>query len=220
MGRKTNTLITFLLALTCVTGAKKYADRSDQDPSTVWQPYEEDDESWFNSRVYEMEKGGAKSGGDTTDGPVLEEIKTDFVTTVNHLETRKGKRRQRIRRSLSSLYHDNEFHTVRPDAEDEIPVEDISMAVDPLPAPLTQTTPLKGILRPPGPRPKSNKKVHFQRRPVVYYYNPGGPHPVQKCGDFTDGACELEEGRCSTPRRPPLKSTKWLKTGLRHLFYQ
>lgn len=216
--------MTFLLALTCVTGAKKYADRSDQDPSTVWQPYEEEDDGWFNSKVYEMEKGGPVG-----DDPVLEgdfvtrvetnvdDIKTDFVTTM---EAKKGKKRQRARRSLSSLYHDNEFHTVRPGSVDDIPVEDISVAIDPLPPPLTADVPLKGILRGPGLHPRTTKKVRFQKKPMVYYYNPQGPNLVQKCGDFGDGPCQEEEVERCTPRRPPLKSTKWLKTGLRHLFYQ
>lgn len=221
MGRKTNTLITFLLALTCVTGAKKYADRSDRDPSTVWQPYnEEEDEGVFNSTVYGLEKGG-----DPVVPMVEEEMKTDFVTTT--VVGGKGRRRQRVKRSLSSMYHDNEFHTAPPlseaiDDASKVPVEDISLSTTPFPYPPPTPgggAPLKGILRAPGPRAKSTKRVRFQRRPMVYFYNPRSAQPIQKCGgedEACDGLVE-EEQRC---RKRPLKSTKWLRTGLRHLFYQ
>jgi hypothetical protein len=203
MGRKTNALLGFLLALTCVSRGRPYADRSDTDPSTVF-PSHFDDDPVFASNW---------------DG--VEEKKTAGKEKRNAKYSR-HKRTEERRKSmrLSSIYN-SDYHAVTYPTGDESsgpPLEDVSLTppAAPNPTSLQTAAPLKGILRhgpPTGPRPA--KKVRFNRRPVIYFYDPYRNDGLEKCGGDGPGTCQPQYRFTG-----PMKPTRYLKTGLRHLFYQ
>jgi hypothetical protein len=235
MGRKTNTIVAVLVALTCVTrsNGKRYADRSDQDLSTYFQPAKED--NIFVSGAGELAQMGGTGEADGTEfladdqtSAAISPPKSDIGYTGYRRAAYKGnqiiKKKPPLIKPPSAKYDASSRYTTAFEMDtlshfQPEPHFYSENANDFVPAkiPPMDAQPLKGILRKePWPaKTAATKKVHFKKRVSVLFYDPRDgavsrrpTGPIQKCADF---------GECSERR---FKSTRTLRQGLRHLFYQ
>lgn len=240
MGRKTKTIVAFFVALTCATrsNGKRYADRSDQDPSTYF-PL---DENIFASGIEELAKAPADDVSQNVEERVdlLEDGQTfatasPFKSEAGYTGYRRSAykgdqvvkhkppsaRIPTIKYNASSRYTASFRMETLTQSEQERPVysESTNMFV-PAKVPATDAVPLKGILRKePWPAKSAlTKKVQIRKRVSVLFYDPKDGTlskrpigPIQKCGTFDDG------GGSGGGR---FKSTRTLRQSLRHLFYQ
>lgn len=245
MGQKTKTIVAFFVALTCVTrsNGKKYADRSDQDPSTYF-PL---DENIFMSGIEELAKAAAE------EVVQVDEERAEFVedggtfATASPFKSETGytgyrrsayKGDQAVKKKPPSVrvptikYDASARYTssFRMDSQTESDQgtpfysENTNIFV-PAKVPATDAVPLKGILRKePWPAKTANtKKVQIRKRVSVLFYDPKDGTvskrpigPIQKCGIFDD--CGAIGGVNDGGGR--FKSTRTLRQSLRHLFYQ
>lgn len=250
MGRKTKTLLAIILALTCSASTRKYADRSDQDPSTLFQyPSSSEDPTDSDSHPNNPFQSTAAAGGEREDLASISGFRrAPYRNEVGKVRPGKLKRRLsglinfKAKYEESALFKtdDNEDSSTNMNTDDEedditslpfIDNPDSSDTTEP-PRPLPdahEAAPLKGILR-RGPRrsPETSptKRVAIKKRPKIILYDPNGPvMPVEKCGGEdtiadVDMGVRRREEERYRPRTRDMKPSNTIKQNLRHLFYQ
>lgn len=210
MGRETNTILAFLLGLTCLNRSegKRYADR---DPSTFFFPTIEEKTIHTDGGMEDRSTQGRSMG---------------FKKAAYNSESIYKKKVERKRPEYIARYDAESIYVPDDGWSGGEVVEDISepiIAYDPSPP---GTQPIKGILR-LGPRPVNDgpkKKVTFMLKPKVVWYNPRDRRVRQDQEELMSGFQKCGGGECpdvdTRPKLPPLKPTRMLKEQRRHLFYQ